>query len=112
MRLSKIKKESDLPDLGVALGVDIKLQVVDDKIEAVIVTNLATSQFIRIVKEDAYGSSLKILTEQPKVEQEVWYVEGDLLGLSPYKLRCKDKYDADSKLSDIMEQQGIYKTGS
>lgn len=79
-RLTKIGSEKDI-NLS---GVDISLQVVDKKIEAVVVQDL-NGNFVRIVKSSAYGEELLIYIQEPLEEVDHVYVVGSALDVEVNK---------------------------
>lgn len=96
-RLTTVKNEAALPT---SLRELVYFQVVDDKIEAVVVK--IGEEFIRIVKADAYGVSLKVLTEQPKKEVEKWAVVGMFKGLVQVDELFDTKAAADERLEQYL----------
>lgn len=63
MRMQRVTKESDLPDVGVA----ISFQVADNKVEAVIIGE--GDNAVRITKVSEYSTELKVLRKElPKVK--------------------------------------------
>ena len=74
IRLVTIKKQQEIPD---NLKEIIKLQVQDNKIEAVVIK--LGDEYVRITKGGAYTDELKITKEQPKKEVKKWKVFGEVL---------------------------------
>lgn len=73
-RLVTIKTQQEIPD---NLKEIIKLQVQDNKIEAVVIK--LGDEYIRITKGGTYSDDLKITKEQPKKEVKKWKVSGEVL---------------------------------
>ena len=74
IRLVTIKTQQEIPD---NLKEIIKLQVQDNKIEAVVIK--LGDEYIRITKGGTYSDDLKITKEQPKKEVKKWKVSGEVL---------------------------------
>ena len=74
IRLVTIKTQQEIPD---NLKEIIKLQVQDNKIEAVVIK--LGDEYIRITKGGTYSDDLKITKEQPKKEVKKWKVFGEVL---------------------------------
>ena len=74
IRLVTIKTQQAIPD---NLKEIIKLQVQDNKIEAVVIK--LGNEYVRITKSGAYTDELKITKEQPKKEVKKWKVFGEVL---------------------------------
>lgn len=74
IRLVTIKTQQEIPD---NLKEIVKLQVQDNKIEAVVIK--LGDEYIRITKSGTYTDELKITKEQPKKEVKKWKVFGEVL---------------------------------
>lgn len=74
IRLVTIKTQQEIPD---NLKEIVKLQVQDNKIEAVVIK--LGNEYVRITKSGAYTDELKITKEQPKKEVKKWKVSGEVL---------------------------------
>ena len=74
IRLVTINKQQEIPD---NLKEIVKLQVQDNKIEAVVIK--LGNEYVRITKSGAYTDELKITKEQPKKEVKKWKVSGTVL---------------------------------
>lgn len=74
IRLVTVKTQQEIPD---NLKEIIKLQVQDNKIEAVVIK--LGDEYVRITKSGAYTDDLKITKEQPKKEVKKWKVSGEVL---------------------------------
>ena len=74
IRLVTIKTQQEIPD---NLKEIVKLQVQDNKIEAVVIK--LGDEYVRITKSGAYTDELKITKEQPKKEVKKWKVFGEVL---------------------------------
>ena len=74
IRLVTIKTQQEIPD---NLKEIIKLQVQDNKIEAVVIK--LGNEYVRITKGGTYSDDLKITKEQPKKEVKKWKVSGEVL---------------------------------
>ena len=74
IRLVTIKTQQEIPD---NLKEIVKLQVQDNKIEAVVIK--IGDEYVRITKSGAYTDELKITKEQPKKEVKKWKVFGEVL---------------------------------
>lgn len=74
IRLVTIKTQQEIPD---NLKEIVKLQVQDNKIEAVVIK--LGDEYVRITKSGAYTDELKITKEQPKKEVKKWKVSGEVL---------------------------------
>jgi hypothetical protein len=85
MRRVNIAKQSDMPDVGVP----VVLQIVDGKIEAVVIGDL------QITKASEYATNLKITKSEPPKTRPVYFVEGTNNGFEIKPVRFEDKYDAD-----------------
>ena len=73
-RLVTIKTQQEIPD---NLKEIVKLQVQDNKIEAVVIK--LGDEYVRITKSGTYTDELKITKEQPKKEVKKWKVFGEVL---------------------------------
>ena len=99
-RMVSCKTEDDIPLQGVSL------QVTDNKIEAVIITDGENT--IRIVKSSDYSSDLKILKPAPKIPVEKWFVCGKLLGLAEYEQEVGSEHEGKMAVLSLKEEHGIY----
>ena len=75
MRMTKIK---DVNDLGVFKDL-VALQVVDGKVEAVILKN--EGQELRITREGTYTDHLQLLKQEPLQETKKFRVAGEYMGI-------------------------------
>lgn len=74
-------------------GVKVDFQMVDGKIEAVVVTDV-NGKFIRIVKDGTYSDHLKVLVEEPVEYTTVYKLTVKIDdGVSVYKLDSKEKLE-------------------
>lgn len=104
MRMIKVDNQRDLPDLGVK----VDLQIVDNKVEAVVITGQG-GDVVRICVGCSYSNSIKILVEQPLEDKEVWVVEGRLLGLIDYTSEeFEEEYSAKDHLNAIERKHNLY----
>jgi len=90
-RLISIKTTSELPEV---FKDKIEFQVVDNKVEAVVVK--LQGSYIRVTPNGMYSHDLKILTEQPKKEVIKYKLSGLCAGLvmQPEVFDSKDEADA------------------
>jgi hypothetical protein len=86
-------KIKDVNDLGVFKDI-ISLQVVDNKVEAIVVK--AGKDELRIVKGDYYGNGLEILRQEPMQETKKFRVTGEYMGLQIVPKVFESEYDANS----------------
>lgn len=109
-RMVKLKNESDIPDLGVG----VSLQVVNGNIEAIVIKSLSDDTYIRIAKTDSYSTTLSILKPQGKTEKKIHVVKGKLLGLVDYREEFHEGDDykrseaANAHLRAIKEDKNIW----
>lgn len=100
-RMVTCKNEEDVPVKGVSF------QVMDGKIEAVIVTD-EDGNSVRIVKSSDYASTLKVLKQAPQIAVEKWFVTGKLLGVADFEQEVESEYDGDKRIQEIMEDKDIW----
>ena len=87
-------------------GVKVDFQVVDGKIEAVVVTD-ASGRFIRIVKDGTYSDHLKVLVEEPVEYTTIYKLTVKIDdGVSVYKLDSKEKLE--HKIQSLYLEEGQY----
>lgn len=97
-----VKNESNLPEVGV----EVNLQIVDGKIEAVTVGEGENA--IRIVKGNGYNEELKITKIDPGKEVDKWFITGKLLGLTDYEDGPFDEeYKAQNALEALLHEKHI-----
>lgn len=102
IRLVSVKSVSELPECFKSL---VSFQIVNDKIEAVVLTDGAET--IRICVGESYSNNLKILKQQPKKEVQKWKVSGkidDTIPLQP------EVFDEEYKAKDRQHELS-YKFG-
>ena len=90
-RLVTIKTQQEIPD---NLKEIVKLQVQDNKIEAVVIK--LGDEYVRITKSGAYTDELKITKEQPKKEVKKWKVFGEVLSAEIVPKVFKTLHEAES----------------
>ena len=107
-RLVTIKTQQEIPD---NLKEIVKLQVQDNKIEAVVIK--IGDEYVRITKSGAYTDELKITKEQPKKEVKKWKVFGEVLSAEIVPKVFKTlpeaesfKYDTESRVN--FNQSDLY----
>ena len=107
-RLVTIKTQQEIPD---NLKEIVKLQVQDNKIEAVVIK--IGDEYVRITKSGAYTDELKITKEQPKKEVKKWKVFGEVLSAEIVPKVFKTlpeaesfKYDTESRVNS--NQSDLY----
>ena len=108
IRLVTIKTQQEIPD---NLKEIVKLQVQDNKIEAVVIK--IGDEYVRITKSGAYTDELKITKEQPKKEVKKWKVFGEVLSAEIVPKVFKTlpeaesfKYDTESRVN--FNQSDLY----
>ena len=108
IRLVTIKTQQEIPD---NLKEIVKLQVQDNKIEAVVIK--IGDEYVRITKSGAYTDELKITKEQPKKEVKKWKVFGEVLSaeIVPKVFKTLSeaesfKYDTESRVN--FNQSDLY----
>ena len=105
-RMITVKTSAELPKSFVD---KVSLQVVDNKVEAVIVQIGEDS--IRIVKGDSYGNTLKVLKLQPQKEVVRYKLIGKFLGMADVCEVFEDKHSADSRAYEYETKAGHQDTG-
>lgn len=107
-RLVTIKTQQEIPD---NLKEIVKLQVQDNKIEAVVIK--LGDEYVRITKSGTYTDELKITKEQPKKEVKKWKVFGEVLSAEIVPKVFKTlpeaesfKYDTESRVN--FNQSDLY----
>lgn len=100
-RMITCKEQADITVKGVTL------QIVDDKIEAVIVTD-DEGNSVRIVKSSDYSPCLKVLKDQDKVPVDKWFICGKILGLVEYEESFDDENEAEDALRNIQKEKQIW----
>ncbi len=73
VRLVSVKSVLDLPECFTSL---VSFQIINDKIEAIILTN--GNESIRICADGTYSNNLKVLKPQPKKEIQKWRIVGKI----------------------------------
>lgn len=102
MKMIKAISEKDLSLQGVV----VSLQQVDDKVEAITITD-ASGKYLRIVKDGTYSDTLKVLIEEPKEYTTVYKLTVQIDdGVSTYKFDTKAKVD--SKISSLYIDEADY----
>ena len=102
MKMIKAVSEKDLSLQGVV----VSLQQVDDKVEAITITD-ASGKYLRIVKDGTYSDTLKVLIEKPKEYTTVYKLTVKIDdGVSTYKFDTKSKVD--SKISSLYIEETDY----
>ena len=102
MKMIKAVSEKDLSLQGVV----VSLQQVDDKVEAITITD-ASGKYLRIVKDGTYSDTLKVLIEEPKEYTTVYKLTVKIDdGVSMYKFDTKSKVD--SKISSLYIDEADY----
>ena len=102
MKLIKAINSSDIK----LKDIDVNLQIVDGKIEAVVVTDV-DGKFVRIVKDGTYSDNLKVLIEEPKEFETVYKLTVKIDdGVSVYKL--KEKQSLDNKIASLYISEDDY----
>ena len=102
MKMIKAVSEKDLS----LQGVIVTLQQVDDKVEAITITD-ASGKYLRIVKDGTYSDTLKVLIEEPKEYTTVYKLTVKIDdGVSIYKFDTKSKVD--SKISSLYIDEADY----
>ena len=102
MKMIKAASEKDLSLQGVV----VSLQQVDDKVEAITITD-ASGKYLRIVKDGTYSDTLKVLIEEPKEYTTVYKLTVKIDdGVSTYKFDTKSKVD--SKISSLYIDEADY----
>ena len=92
-RLISIKTTSELPEV---FKDKIEFQVVDNKVEAVVVK--LQGSYIRVTSNSMYSNDLKILTEQPKKEVTKYELSGTVGGMIMQPEMFDSEHEADEKL--------------
>lgn len=100
-RLVSCKKESDIPMSN------ISLEVVDNKITAVIIT-ASDGGFVKITKSSSYSEELRVCKEEPLIEAYEWCLSGKLLGVADFSETFTSDIDASTRLCDIQRETGVY----
>ena len=102
MKMIKAVSEKDLSLQGVV----VSLQQVDDKVEAITITD-ASGKYLRIVKDGTYSDTIKVLIEEPKEYTTVYKLTVKIDdGVSMYKFDTKSKVD--SKISSLYIDEADY----
>ena len=91
-RLISIKAVSELPE---AFKDKVSFQVVDNNVEAVVIT--LGEETLRIVTNGTYSNHLKILARQPKKQVTKYKLSGIVGGLTMQPEMFESEYDADEK---------------
>lgn len=94
-RLISIKSTSELPEV---FKDKVEFQVVDNKVEAVVVK--VQGSYIRITPSGTYSNDLKILTEQPKKEVTKYKLKGTLCDVQIEEQIFDDERLAQNKKDD------------
>lgn len=102
MKMIKAVSEKDLSLQGVV----VSLQQVDDKVEAITITD-ASGKYLRIVKDGTYSDTIKVLIEEPKEYTTVYKLTVKIDdGVSTYKFDTKSRVD--SKISSLYIDEADY----
>lgn len=91
-RLISIKAVSELPE---AFKDKVSFQVVDNSVEAVVIT--IENETLRIVGTDSYSKNVKVLKTQPKKEVVKYKLYGSVGGLTMQPEIFDSEYEADEK---------------
>ena len=91
-RLISIKAVSELPE---AFKDKVSFQVVDNNVEAVVIT--LGEETLRIVTNGTYSNHLKILAQQPKKQVTKYELSGIVGGLTMQPEMFDSEYEADEK---------------
>ena len=91
-RLISIKAVSELPE---AFKDKVSFQVVDNNVEAVVIT--VGEETLRIVTNGTYSNHLKILTQQPKKQVTKYKLSGIVGGLTMQPEMFDSEHEADEK---------------
>ena len=91
-RLISIKAVSELPE---AFKDKVSFQVVDNNVEAVVIT--LGEETLRIVTNGTYSNHLKILTQQPKKQITKYKLSGVVGGLTMQPEMFDSEHEADEK---------------
>ena len=91
-RLISIKAVSELPE---AFKDKVSFQVVDNNVEAVVIT--LGEETLRIVTNGTYSNHLKILTQQPRKQVTKYKLSGIVGGLTMQPEMFDSEYEADEK---------------
>ena len=91
-RLISVKNASDLPEVFKS---KVTFQVVDNNVEAVVIT--VGEETLRIVTNGTYSNHLKILTQQPKKQVTKYKLSGIVGGLTMQPEMFDSEYEADEK---------------
>ena len=91
-RLISIKAVSELPE---AFKDKVSFQVVDNNVEAVVIT--LGEETLRIVTNGTYSNHLKILTQQPKKQVIKYKLSGIVGGLTMQPEMFDSEHEADEK---------------
>ena len=91
-RLISIKAVSELPE---AFKDKVSFQVVDNNVEAVVIT--LGEETLRIVGTDSYSKNVKVLKTQPKKEVTKYKLSGIVGGLTMQPEMFDSEYEADEK---------------
>ena len=105
-RMITVKTTGDLPK---ELVDKVHFQVVDDRIEAVVVT--IGDDSIRIVRSDSYGNTLKVLKLQPKKEVTRYRLHGNFLGVTYVCEVFNEKHAAESRANEYESKAGFQESG-
>lgn len=102
-RLITITNEQGIPE---SLKSIISMQIVDNKVEAIVVKS--DNDYIRITKNDGYSSTLKVMTEQPKIEVSKWKLHGKFAGLVEVEEMFDSEYEATNRKSEYFNSLNHY----
>lgn len=91
-RLISIKAVSELPE---AFKDKVSFQVVDNNVEAVVIT--LGEETLRIVGTDSYSKNVKVLKTQPKKQVTKYKLSGIVGGLTMQPEMFDSEYEADEK---------------
>lgn len=97
IRLVSVKSVAELPECFKSL---VSFQIVNDKIEAVVLTK--ETEIIRICVGESYANNLKILKQQPKKEVQKWKVFGKVDDTIPMQPEVFDEeYKAQERQQEL-----------
>lgn len=102
-RLITITDEQGIPE---SLKSIISMQIVDNKVEAVVVK--LDNDYIRITKGGTYTDTLKVMTEQPKIEVSKWKLHGKFAGLVEVEEMFDSEYEANNRKSEYLSSLNHY----
>ena len=103
MNFETVKKTSDVR----LEGVSVDFEIHDKGIRSIVIADRA-GNLVKIMRGESYNETLRVLVpEQPK-PVKVHVLAGKLLGITPFREEFEQQYEADSRLSAIKSETGIY----